>query len=259
MGKIYKHIGYYTNPNFFGMSADDIVACANNNDKHFHQTEREVETDIDFDTLHHEYDFNLFQLTTDEKYLVRFERGDMKYNGWFVDVYKLIEDTETDNNTITEYCPHCDCEVELESEFKVQKCPECGRYIVPCNLCPLLGQNNCNNGKCPLEALADELNGNYDKEMISRKLYTLIEFTEMFNNSDIEHKKEGFKFSFTDDDGTKQELCIYFEETIRQTILYNEKFGCSAFTWKSDTIMGVPLNDALWDVCCFVPEKVYLD
>lgn len=255
MGKIYKHIGYYNEVNdikeLFSMSADGIIEIMNKVGN-FVKTKREIETDIDFDTLRHEHDFNLFQQTIDEKYLVRYQRGDNKYNDWFIDVYKLIEDT------ITEYCPHCDCEVELENEFKVQKCPECGMYIVPCNLCPLLEQNNCNNGKCPLEALANELNGNCDKEMISRTLYTLIEFTEMFNNSDIERKKEGFVFSFTDDDGIEQELCIYFEETIQQTILYNEKFGCSAFTWKSDTIKDIPLKDALWEICCFVPEKIYV-
>ena len=255
MGKIYKHIGYYTNPNFFGMSTDDIVACVNNKDKHFHQTEREIETDIDFDTLHHEYDFNLFQLTTDEKYLVRFERGDMEYNGWFVDVYKLIEDTETDNNTITEYCPHCDCGVELESEFKVQKCPECGRYIVPCNQCPLLAQNKCSNSKCPLETLANELNV-IENEGVN---FTLNEFTELFNNRTLHDKKEGIDFSFTDDDGIDQHLSIYFEEKIGQIILYNTTMGCNAFTWKSDTIKDIPLKDALWDVSGFVPEKVYLD
>lgn len=258
MGKIYKHIGYYNDVNdikeLFSMSADGIIEIMNKVGN-FVKTIREIETDIDFDTLHHEHDFNMFQQTTDEKYLVRYQRGDNKYNDWFIDVYKLIEDTDT----ITEYCPHCDCEVELENEFKVQKCPECGMYIVPCNLCPLLAQNICNNGKCPLEALANELNENDDKEMISRTLYTLIEFTEMFNNSEIEHKKEGFEFSFTDDDGIKQELCIYFEEKIQQTILYHEKFGCSAFTWKSDTINGIPLKDALWEICCFVPEKVFLD
>lgn len=37
--------------------------------------------------------------------------------------------------TCFEYCPHCDTEVELKTEFKMQVCPNCGKPIAPCNLC----------------------------------------------------------------------------------------------------------------------------
>lgn len=57
------------------------------------------------------------------------------------------------NEQVYEYCPHCETEVGLENEFKVQKCPNCGQYIVPCNLCPI----DCVS-KCPLELLCNELN-----------------------------------------------------------------------------------------------------
>lgn len=56
-----------------------------------------------------------------------------------------------------EYCPHCETEVELSNEFKVQICPNCGKHIVPCNLCPLLAEGNC-QGLCPLEKMAKILN-----------------------------------------------------------------------------------------------------
>ena len=59
---------------------------------------------------------------------------------------------------IDEYCPHCECEVELDNDFKVQICPNCGKHIVPCNLCPLLEENRCHN-ICPLEMFAKKLNG----------------------------------------------------------------------------------------------------
>lgn len=38
-------------------------------------------------------------------------------------------------NTIYEYCPYCEDEVELQWNFDVQICPNCGRPIVPCSLC----------------------------------------------------------------------------------------------------------------------------
>lgn len=54
-----------------------------------------------------------------------------------------------------EWCPHCDECVDLEEDFKVQKCPNCGKWIVPCSICPL---ENCSK-HCPLERQAILLNG----------------------------------------------------------------------------------------------------
>lgn len=59
-----------------------------------------------------------------------------------------------DSDTIEEYCPHCDIYVYLEHDFKVQKCPNCGKRLVPCSICPL-GQ--CSK-HCPLERYAIILN-----------------------------------------------------------------------------------------------------
>ena len=53
-----------------------------------------------------------------------------------------------------EWCPYCDTEVELEHDLKVQKCPSCGHWIVPCSICPL---TNCSK-PCPLERLEMLLN-----------------------------------------------------------------------------------------------------
>lgn len=50
------------------------------------------------------------------------------------------------SDTIVEYCPHCECEVLLPSEFKYHECPVCRRKIAPCNLC-----KDCTND-CPLLA-----------------------------------------------------------------------------------------------------------
>lgn len=66
--------------------------------------------------------------------------------------YKSEETTE-------EWCSHCDECVELQGEFKVQRCPNCGKWIVPCSACPL---ESC-QFPCPLETMASILN----KEEIS--------------------------------------------------------------------------------------------
>lgn len=65
-----------------------------------------------------------------------------------------------DSDTIEEYCPHCDTTVELEFDFKVQECPNCGKWIVPCSICPLDG---CPT-KCPLERLSIMRNGEDTKQ-----------------------------------------------------------------------------------------------
>lgn len=43
-----------------------------------------------------------------------------------------------------ESCPHCGCEVVLETKFKWQTCPICNKDIKPCNLCETCDAN------CPL-------------------------------------------------------------------------------------------------------------
>jgi predicted RNA-binding Zn-ribbon protein involved in translation (DUF1610 family) len=49
---------------------------------------------------------------------------------------------------ITEMCPHCEREVELQPVFSVQVCPMCGELILPCNLCD---HDNCDCANCALE------------------------------------------------------------------------------------------------------------
>ena len=41
-----------------------------------------------------------------------------------------------------EVCPHCEEEVMLDPELKVQTCPNCGRRIVTCSMC-----RACNTGE----------------------------------------------------------------------------------------------------------------
>lgn len=74
-------------------------------------------------------------------------------------LYTDFEDDEEEQReeaeTTEEYCPHCDTTVDLEHDFKVQKCPNCGKWLAPCSICPL---ENCSK-HCPLVRLACMLNG----------------------------------------------------------------------------------------------------
>lgn len=62
--------------------------------------------------------------------------------------YKTCDVTE-------EYCEHCADHVILAGELKVQQCPQCGKWIVPCSLCPLTA---CTHKECPLSELAKIFN-----------------------------------------------------------------------------------------------------
>ena len=61
-------------------------------------------------------------------------------------------------NMIYELCPICEDEVQLKNEFKLQICPTCGKYIVPCSICQSLNENGKCSNDCGLSKLADILN-----------------------------------------------------------------------------------------------------
>ena len=50
--------------------------------------------------------------------------------------------------TIFEYCPHCEDEVEIKRVFKAQKCPNCGKVILPCSMCD---HDKVKCSECPLK------------------------------------------------------------------------------------------------------------
>lgn len=66
------------------------------------------------------------------------------------------------NDSITEYCPDCETEVELKYTFSVQVCPHCGELIIPCALCD---HDRCDCANCPLEAIKQDILRNYTKNV----------------------------------------------------------------------------------------------
>lgn len=158
MRKRYRHIGYFYEMGdvkyLNTLNANQIIGFMEQGYGAF--TEVESDEDADIIDYHDEHDSVQFDITDDNEYLIRHENGSEDGEGWYLDIYKVIM-VENEYNNAIEFCPHCECEVELGNELKVQKCPNCGAYIVPCSLCPLLEKGAC-RGKCPLDELAKELN-----------------------------------------------------------------------------------------------------
>ena len=72
--------------------------------------------------------------------------------------------SEFDFEHAYEVCPHCEEEVMLDPELKVQTCPNCGRRIVTCSMCRACdsGENYCS--KCCLCYQAEQENKELQEE-----------------------------------------------------------------------------------------------
>lgn len=57
------------------------------------------------------------------------------------------------NKKIYEWCPHCANEVTLIPVLLAQRCPECGKWVVPCSIC-----ENDENRDCEVEYQANNIN-----------------------------------------------------------------------------------------------------
>ena len=63
-----------------------------------------------------------------------------------------------------EYCPHCDQEVMLDPELKVQTCPNCGARIVACSMCRACESDGPYCGHCCLCYQAEQENKELQEE-----------------------------------------------------------------------------------------------
>lgn len=162
MAKKHRHIGYFNDMEdvkyLNTLNVEQIINFMVRGYGNFHEVEPDA--DIDIDDYRTEHDSHLFEMSADGEYLIRHENGAEDGEGWYLDIYKAVV-VEDEFNNVIEYCPHCNREVELDNEFKAQKCPNCGVYIVPCNLCPLLEKGEC-VAKCPLSIFAKKLNKDED-------------------------------------------------------------------------------------------------
>ena len=87
-------------------------------------------------------------------------------DGFYIASCPLIPEACTQGETYEE-CPHCQHEVELKGEFKVQECPNCLQDILPCSICRDLNRTPMACGNCPLDkqplvdAVIDDLKENF--------------------------------------------------------------------------------------------------
>lgn len=243
----FRHIGYYNDyediKNLFGCSADFIVKSMFDGIGAFYSTSGERETDID--NVNEEHDANQFAKTTNGKFLVRFERGSKDGEGWFIDIYKLmeveVEDSSDEDNDeeVYEYCPHCENEVKLENELKVQICPDCGHAIVPCNICPL---DNCCS-KCPLDELCRQKNE--EMEMFE---ITLSGFIDKFESELPVNQGFGYNIFVQATEMDKDRVLLFFYDFGNCLYsLMDVHNGGKAYTWVNKPTPG-ELFDGLWNV-----------
>ena len=71
--------------------------------------------------------------------------------------------SEFDFDHAYEVCPHCDTEVMLDAELKVQTCPNCGKRIVTCSMCRACDteENYCTRCCLSYQAMVE----NFEMEM----------------------------------------------------------------------------------------------
>ena len=254
MNKTYKHIGYYNDVDdckaLFAESPEEIVnyiACGFGN---FHSVNGDDDTDVIWGD---EHDMLLFQKSADERYIVRYERG-KGIEGWYIDVYQLRE--EEPDNRVEEYCGHCDTYVMLENELKVQICPNCGRAIVPCSICPMLDYDNyplmkCSS--CPLAKLCEETNkeSKDNKPQYVGEQYTPEELVAFFDELDDTQLQLGVHITIPQnlDDECDEELYFHYSILYKAVVLYDVNQHGKAFTWSGKNIPPHMLREALYNIC----------
>lgn len=263
MKKTYKHIGYYNDiddcKTLFTETADSVVESMKDNFGAFHSVDGDEETDV---TWGDEPDMHLFFRTSNEQYLVRYERGNDK-EGWFIDIYELRDHgTTPDDDSVEEYCGHCDTYVLLTDELKVQKCPNCGRAIVPCSICPMLEQDNypllkCSS--CPLAKLCESANKEYDGDV-----YTPEEFIAWLNTLSSNQLALGMDITIpkdpNNDNSCVEKLNLHYNTMYDKPIVFlrNIEQNGLAFTWGTKSIPLHLFKDALFSICNRVVTRMYV-
>lgn len=253
----FRHYGYFEGEyakKIYDKHADEIIAIINGNPE-FHLQEGNIDTDIDNPACDCMFGY---EMSTNEDYLIRYERGNSNDEDWFIDVFKrkIVDVIETPNNAndgVIEYCPHCDTEVTLTDEFKVQICPECGKYIVPCNLCPLLVENKC-RGNCPLDALARKMNEkNYGIEM------SVASFVSTFNSSTEKQWERGFILTiFNDDDSIDIVLRIFYIKNLDTICFMNERDSDKGWFMKEPKRLCIDYLESVFDVLDISNNKLFV-
>ena len=241
MKKVYRHIGYYNDFEdcqfLIEETPDFIVKYMEKGLGHFYRSEGESETDIE--NIDDESDAFMFKMTDNGQFLVRYQRGDsfqackeLQNAGWYIDVYHLTEvESDDQDDQIEEYCEHCGDYVDLPEEFKVHTCPNCGKYIVACTLCPFQPEEaKC--ATCPLSKQADILNKLKNCGVAS----TVQIFTQAFNNSDISIREHGFEITLEVSGVGMTVYTLAYNPKHDHCVLFRKYAGGNAHTFPGSVI-----------------------
>lgn len=264
MKKVYRHIGYYNDLEdcklLFDETPDFIVRYMQKGLGHFYTAESESETDIE--DINEETDTFMFKQTTDGQYLVRYEKGEGN-DGWYLDIYKLteieVDDNAPEDDKVEAYCGHCDEYVYLEDELKVQVCPNCGKAIVPCSICPMLDEKNYylhNCSSCPLGKLCEEKNGeNYVEESM-----TLMAIAYKFNNIEPNERERGFYITIPKlkDGECAEEIYLHYNKEYECVMILDVAQYGLAYSFKKEKIGRLDLHKAISQMFGRCVEKVYV-
>jgi len=166
----YKHLGHFNEVGdireLSQKSADKILDYYKNGCGSFYENDYH-EDDCDL-IAEEEVGHEDVRFTEDKKFAI----VDGSWLGWqedykdceegddsdcFIDIYELYKEIKFKDKTY-EVCPHCENEVELDAELKVQKCPVCGKMIVTCSMCRNSELNYKCSSDCCLSVLAHSLN-----------------------------------------------------------------------------------------------------
>lgn len=261
MKKVYRHIGYYEGQDaldMFCFDADSLVACMTAGP--FHSSDGESETDIE--NLDDEEDKYLFSKSSDQEHLVRYSRGGNtpKADGWFIDIYRLMEVESDDQEVqdypdhpemIEEFCEHCVDHVELTPEFRVHTCPNCGKAIVACTLCPL-SADEAQCSTCPLAKLAEQQNQLNEYGVKT----TVIDFCSSFNGADISLREQGFEIAIETEFLGMVVYTIYYNRTFKHCLLYRRHAGGNAYTVTDSAISASKIREGLRELtgCIFTDD-----
>lgn len=242
--RVYRHIGYWNNEDdcrfLIDKDANTIINFFWADYGDFRHCDGESDTDI-AESFTTEHDYRQMSVTDDRMYLVRKETGTPKGDNWYIDIYQLIELDETGERVPNQYyCPECNNEVVLLSEFKVQVCPVCGNPIVPCILCPLLDDDKRACIKCPLARQAELMRQDKNQKLYGQAV-ALEVFCECFNGASLTKKYDGFYITISE---IQQFICHY--HLPKDCILIMPKDGAGlAYTIKGSKLNPDNLQAAL--------------
>lgn len=167
------------------------------------------------------YSFDVFETKEEaEKWMSVYGYGSgvidykiVEYNESDIEDYNIVI-VPTEDDICDECCPHCGCEVQLKCEFKMQRCPKCGKLIAPCNLC---NHDLCDCSKCKLNKRCSSSNKCIDVQLKGKYKLVIYEFSYGLRGDLYEMiepnkyvKTSSAKFYNSDCDATEYRVKEYF-------------------------------------------------